>query len=289
MCRLRSSNSEARALAIPEADRGRPAPPTVFWSIGLDELFPGRGLGEAFEDFGFRSALRQAGIQDLVTDTEYRIRDDQKFKDEMSFFGLLGEVHTILVPDEMTFTKRDGELGKAPCPALDEVLKPFGLTGSEFTMGLHDIVKFEPGVWFACFDYHFRDMSLPTQWWHQDTLSFEAVQEWYQDKAVPQFVAPLTVLLGFPKEDYDPNLGTTGVFSHLVRLSHEDFNYERLRAQHFDEIQDYSDAFGFTQVPDDLVIKPRVKRGHEILCYADSFTYHSTPDVIHRDGLWRIR
>ena len=59
-----SNELQFQPLAVPERCRGAPAE-DWFRFVGLDDLFPGAGLGEIFDESAeFREALRQAARTD---------------------------------------------------------------------------------------------------------------------------------------------------------------------------------------------------------------------------------
>ena len=98
-------------------------------------------------------------------------------------------------------------------------------------------------------------------------------------------------MLGFPPPNYDP---LAGVFDNIVQLSHE--------IPHSAPPPDYWRDLTLSREPrpwlffgnafdDDIVIKPRIQRGQEILVYHDRHTFHATPDVtpFHcSSGRWRL-
>mmetsp|Transcript_13873 Transcript_13873/g.31456 ORF Transcript_13873/g.31456 Transcript_13873/m.31456 type:complete len:89 (+) Transcript_13873:221-487(+) len=87
-------------------------------------------------------------------------------------------------------------------------------------------------------------------------------------------------MLGFPAED---DFEGTGVFTHFLRLSHP------LRV----ELQGDGWVEGTPIVvrlspPERCILRPVYKPGQEVLVYRDSACLHSTPDVVHREAIWRF-
>ena len=41
-------------------------------------------------------------------------------------------------------------------------------------------------------------------------------------------------------------------------------------------------------LPPQYVLRPRFRRGAELLLYSDEAHLHSAPDAIHRDAIWRF-
>jgi len=41
-------------------------------------------------------------------------------------------------------------------------------------------------------------------------------------------------------------------------------------------------------VPEASIVRPSYGRGREILLYSDARNIHTSPDIVHRDCLWRF-
>eukprot|EP00793_Prasinoderma_coloniale_P006191 PRCOL_00004666-RA len=112
----------------------------------------------------------------------------------------------------------------------------------------------------------------------------KAPHSWHQDSGLRQ----RTVLLGFPIEDaYDG----AGVFTHVVKLSNElSPNPGRSRGAIVEWERFDADGNGSSPPPiaEQHVLRPRYRRGQEVVSYVDAYTLHSAPDHIHREALWRF-
>lgn len=151
---------------------------------------------------------------------------------------------------------------------LDQVLSEVGLTGKEFlsTLGGLRMESCSPAANHWMDIVGVRDRKLPHSW-HQDAHGRST---------------QLTVMLGFPAPDVDAELGSAGVFSHVVRLSHELL----VSGEGVEEggPVDFVDL----NITESHIIRPRWKRGQEVLVYSDATTVHSAPDLAHRTSIWRI-
>lgn len=99
---------------------------------------------------------------------------------------------------------------------------------------------------------------------------------WHRDSGFGRLVC-----LGFPAED---GFEGEGVFSHVIPLSHRAVNSER------DEDPNYWAEYvaretGATS-PAAHIMRPRYRRGREILVFDDAEHVHATPDQLRRKGIW---
>jgi hypothetical protein len=86
-----------------------------------------------------------------------------------------------------------------------------------------------------------------------------------------------TVLWGFPPVD---NYRGTGVFSHVVSLTHEceaPEDHPRMQPVLFDGV-----------IPPECIIRPEFAVGKELLVYRDIDVIHSSPDVAYRTSVMRF-
>jgi len=240
---------------VPEALRGaKEFHSSAFRYESLDAIFP--GLGEAFESYEFRNRLREAGRLDLAD-------------------------RSPLVGDPQASVQ--GSWRRPSYDRLTAVLAPAGLTGEEFISTLAALRLLDDDdlpsssrtrQQLSCHTGHWMDIvgvrrRRLQHSWHQDAHG-DARQ--------------LTVTLAFPGADWDPATGTTGIFSHVLRLSHElkptADSQTTFLPRNFADLPTMSD--------EDLIIRPLCKRNQEILISSDAMTLHSAPDIAHRDSLWRI-
>ena len=249
--------------------------------IGLDDLFPGCGLGWIFNhNSSFRRDLRKAMRADLYlpdpTLSEERNRQMQSLKSTL---------HVV-----WNASHKNNKEGK--WDNMDKCLRKYNvgrgrgrgggggggggrgdgdgdgdgdgaLTGQELIFGLGSLCGGEAtsGSLLEIVNISRRKVNHS---WHQDSGR-----------------AQRTVMLGFPPED---GYHGGGVFSHAVKLDHEMQPQER-RGQvvQYDQYQPYPG-----DIPEEFVIRPVYKQGCEIFVYYDNAHLHSTPDLIHRDAIWRF-
>lgn len=244
ICKKRASNEDAAPLLVPGLRQDCEAPSVALTYVSLDELFGSR-LADAFEGIDFRDRLRMAGRQDLATSR-------------------------ALVSDRSTSVQ--GTWRVASYDALDDVLSPFSITGRQFvhTLGSLSLPDINAS---ACADHFMDIVGIRDRWlphsWHQDMHGRSS---------------QLTVMLGFPAGDFDPNEGTTGVFSHVARLSH----LMTVQTSTIGPLDFQSTDFAVDDLPEGVIIRPRFQRGQEILVYSDAAVIHSAPDLAHRESIWRI-
>lgn len=196
--------------------------------------------------------------------------EDYAFRDELRMAGRR-DLATMLAGDRLSSVQGTW---RGEAPRLTEVLKRLGTdapTGPEFLRSVAGLAL--PGFDGATSGHWMDIVGLrdrnTTHAWHQDAHG-------RSDQ--------LTVMLGFPARDYVES--TTGVFSHVVKLSHE----MHRRTEDVGPCVFHPDDFGFESgvFPDDIIIKPTFRRGQEILVYSDASTLHSAPDLAHRDSIWRF-
>ena len=84
-------------------------------------------------------------------------------------------------------------------------------------------------------------------------------------------------MLGFPSEN---NYSGTGVYSHLVALK------EPLDPPVEPGPRLWQDGRG--GFPEECIVRPRYGVGREIMVYNDMDYFHSAPDVVYRDSVWRF-
>lgn len=99
---------------------------------------------------------------------------------------------------------------------------------------------------------------------------------WHQDHGDDRY----TVMLGFPPEN---DFEGEGVFSHIIRLSHP--------LRHPRMVKGWTAGTPLVvnfPGPNACIFRPVYKAGQEVMVYKDSACLHSTPDIVHREALWRF-
>ena len=239
----------------PDLSAGAPITPDLYpRTVSLDELFPGSGLGAAFNsDAEFRAELRDGLRNDLYV-------PDPKLSDERNAqLRSKGSTCHVVWKDRSTDFPRLTEAlrrrGLESITGGEFVLTLGSLCGGEATSGsLLEIVNNAAGG---------RDRVL--------------VHSWHQDSGRQQ----RTVMLGFPPKS---GFEGTGVFSHCVKLSHELKPQGRRGEVVQFELYDPRPR----EIPEEYVIRPVYKEGAEVLVYHDNAVLHSTPDYIDREAVWRF-
>jgi len=87
------------------------------------------------------------------------------------------------------------------------------------------------------------------------------------------------VFLAFPFED---NYHGTGVFSHLIKLKHEQW------AKPKGHLAPGKSIFYTGIVPDQYIVRPRYVPGSELVVFRDIDVLHSTPDIQYRTSIMRF-
>jgi hypothetical protein len=105
---------------------------------------------------------------------------------------------------------------------------------------------------------------------------------WHQDTGRSEGNNAKTVLLGFPPTD---NYDGVGVFSHIIRLQHEQWAV----ADHplYQPVL-YNDVAALDDVGDEYIMRPRFAPGRELILYRDVDVLHSSPDVAYRTSVMRF-
>ena len=217
--------------------------------VGLDDLFPNSGLGKLFNSNGdFRTELRTSMRKDL-----YIIDPTLSRERNLQMQSLSSTLHVVWNRSNCTFRNTTMTLSKygVELTGSDLILTLGGLSGGEATSGsLLEIVNITR-----------RKVNHS---WHQDSGR-----------------AQRTVMLGFPPED---NYCGAGVFSHGVKLSHEIASQgKRGDVVQYDQYDPYPG-----DIPEEFIVRPMYKQGAEVLVYYDNAHLHATPDVIHREAIWRF-
>jgi hypothetical protein len=230
--------------------------------LGLDDLFPGLGLGALFNgSSSFRNDLRRAMRADLyLWDpklSEERNKQMQSLKSTLHVVWNSKNNKQLSHMDECfrqynVLDRLDSENGGGLALTGKRFIGTLGgLCGGEATSGsLLEIVN----------------------------ISRKSVNHsWHQDSGRAQ----RTVMLGFPPQDHYRG---GGVFSHCVKLDRELLAQgERGQVVQYDQYSKYPG-----DIPEEFVVRPVYKQGCEVLVYYDNAHLHSTPDRIHRDAIWRF-
>lgn len=256
LCLAQDHNEDAyEALAVREECRGAACGDAPWFEfVALDDLFPGSGLGEAFdESAAFREALRLGARADRVS-ADSPVRFDLAASAQGSWMGSADS-------PELDRALRDA-LG-AGAPTGGDFLGSIGslrLAGTPPKTGHFIEIVGGPGA-----------TRVARHAWHQDRGG--------DDGAV-------TAMLGFPPTD---RYVGCGVFSHVCPLRNYVVNGEVDHAspREFHPASRFLAVDG-ESVPAASVVRPSYARGREVLVYSDARTCHTSPDVVHRDCLWRF-
>jgi len=87
------------------------------------------------------------------------------------------------------------------------------------------------------------------------------------------------VFFAFPYED---NYDGTGVFSHIMKLKHEQW------AKPQQALAPGKSTFYRGTVPEQYIVRPRYVPGRELLIFRDIDVLHSTPDIQYRTSIMRL-
>ena len=113
-------------------------------------------------------------------------------------------------------------------------------------------------------------------------FSIMSYASWHQDSGLDQ----VTVMVGFPPcDDY---VGI-GVFSHIFKLSHR-FPPPALAKPRLLVCSEnsYSCECMPSRIEDRYIVRPLYREGKEVMVYNDQDVYHSAPDRINRESVWRF-
>lgn len=252
LCAAQCSNEASfEALVVPERCRGADAGRRWFEFASLDELFPGSGIGEAFDESAeFREALRMGARSDRVDESP--VRWDLSSSAQGTWRGGASD-----------------ETGAA----LGAALGAGAPSGEEFftTLGSLTLDGVGPATG------HFIEIV------GGPGARRKARYAWHQDRGGDD--SAVTVMVGFPSAD---NHRGCGVFSHVAPLSHYVTNKEPEDNAHPREFYPERRFLDVDDVPDASIVRPEWCRGKEILVYSDARNIHTSPDIIHRDCLWRF-
>lgn len=280
----------ASVYGIEVGERILPGSSSVFF-MGFDDLFPKTGFGDLFdEDARFRSAIRMAARQDFSSrdghELKKRFKRHDSGKDSVMKFWL----------DEGK--NRNGITFPELTKVFEKFLPHSGLQGDDFMSTLMGLCGENPqfGSWMDIIGVVDKKM---VHAWHQDSG--------YSHK---------TVMVGFPSSNRYEGIG---VFSHAVKLSNrllEPGNMNEAdatttipgpRTWPLEEMLAMEGSgrggegnrrklFGPVaaesvlqfQFFENNIIRPLYKKGKEIMIYDDSLVFHSAPDFIRRESLWRF-
>ena len=233
---------------------GAPACTSHGYHASLDDVFPGVGLGEAWEgNSELRTALRYALRQDLFLPTVPAAWSEKQYA-----------AATGLDAACMVTWRRAAFAGEA-CAAFTAAFQAHGLVlnGRDFVLGLGALCGSRP---------------------HGSLIDIVPLQRrvqhsWHQDAGI----SSLTVLLGFPRRnEYEGG----GVFSSHVKLSHP---LRPTQGETHGAVVEYERFDPPPEpIPDEYVLRPLYGRGREIWVSDDSSHLHSTPDQQYRECLWRF-
>ncbi len=217
---------------------------------GLDELFPGSGLGETFNaSAAFRTAIRAAMREDMfVPDPSKR----DKINTAISSLGC-----SVMV---------NWKRSKSGYAALTKVFESNGVrgvTGEAFILALGGLCGTES---------HGSLIDITGTGRRKERHS------WHQDSGLDR----RTVMLGFPPSD---GFDGVGVFSHAAKLSHP---LRRADGDDAEGAVIQWEDFDAGELPVEVIGRPEYRPGHEVMVYCDATHVHSAPDETNRESVWRF-
>lgn len=273
-CRKHACREDSTILQVPEQARrlGTATPPidwnttretACFANYGLAELFPESvHLAHVFNfNAGFRHDLRVSMRKDLYRPVPGL---DREVNEELKDLWMdLNKPHVKAPLAEQPADSDNSQsyrMRPLPCVTASLVAQGVsGLTGETFVERLLRLGEMTGTGRFSDL------VGRPHEGYR-----------WHQDHGGDRF----TVMLGFPPED---GFEGVGVFSHVVRLSHP--------------LRQPTENNGWTSGtpiavrfpgPESHILRPQYRPGQEVLVWRDSACLHSTPDVVHREALWRF-
>ncbi len=224
--------------------------------MSLDELFDRNDMSELFvTNEQFRQDLRSSIRQDVFDSTPAY----QNLSPKAAKF--------MLHPDSSLqgSWRCCGDDGQLRMNGLTKVLKQYlgedAPSGDEFMNAIGRLCGEEPSThWMDIIGVQDRSINHS---WHQDTGNNKSCQ---------------TVMLGFPAEN---NYDGTGVFSHAIPLSHQQYAPPSHPANQ-------PILFENSNISEKYIIRPRFAKYRELLIYSDTDIIHSAPDVTYRSSIMRF-
>ncbi len=252
LCQAQTANEAAESLLVPERCRGAPCEKTWYEFVALDDLFAGTGIGEAYdESASFREALRRAARDDRVAE-DSPVRFDLAASAQGSWRGGASPALSAALRDVLGAGAPSGE-------AFLEAIGGLELDGVAPATGHFIEIVGGPGA-----------TKVARHAWHQDRAGDERA---------------VTAMLGFPASD---RYEGCGVFSHVAALSHLVVTEEEETISSPREFYPAAKYLDVDDVPEASIVRPSYGRGREILLYSDARNIHTSPDIVHRDCLWRF-
>jgi hypothetical protein len=217
---------------------------------GLDELFPGSGLGETFNaSAAFRTAIRAAMREDMFVPDPSK---SDKINTAISSLGC----------SVMVNWKRS-KSGYAALTKVFESNDVRGVTGEAFILALGGLCGTES---------HGSLIDITGTGRRKERHS------WHQDSGLDR----RTVMLGFPPSD---GFDGVGVFSHAAKLSHP---LRRADGDDAEGAVIQWEDFDAGELPVEVIGRPEYRPGHEVMVYCDATHVHSAPDETNRESVWRF-
>jgi len=259
---------------------------------GFDDLFPQaiQDTDSQFKTFSqlfhssadFREQLRRAARVDfsvLFQQRDITTNNDNSEKKNKAVSNLLVRDLKSTYMSYWRINREPTLESQSEYPNISNVFLKFGLkniTGFEFISKLTSLCGNSPHVFGSWIDIcGVKERLIP--------------HSWHQDSGLDQ----CTVMVGFPAENHYSGVG---VFSHAVRLSHRlpPHNLSQPRVWQSSSRksrscnEDEKDEFQEGSFDEEFVVRPLYEAGREVMVYNDRDIFHSAPDWIYRDSVWRF-
>jgi hypothetical protein len=281
-------------------------------AYSLDTLFPGFQLSEVFASSTlFRNDLRDAIREDIfdTTPSYHHLSDkarrilllpDSSLQGSWQCKTLPGTPRQWARPGESVVDDKDDSAVNSDTAhhhsslrmtrltkVLQAYLGPTAPSGDEFMDTIGGLCR-KPN---DTTDTHWMDIV--------GVLKRRVPHSWHQDTGRSTDNCR-TVLWGFPPTDYYDGVG---VFSHVIKLSHEQWKPSDTQSMVLDQPIVYQNAkledaatAQQSASPDvqgdgaleSYIVRPRFATGQEIIAYRDVDVLHSSPDIAYRTSLMRF-
>jgi len=282
----------------------------------LDDLFPKKkslGFSKKFNSCApFRNELRDAMRRDIIFDSNAddaeninnqppiysRMTNEQKYQELAQNKPLIGNWKYDDDSDTTAITSSPIRM-KTTTEILSRYLGPDAPTGDKFFEAIGSLCNSTQAP------YHWTEVVgvAATQ---NCKLGDKTVHAWHQDYGHLQDRKPIKqgqttihghnddsidyhdsypyqsnnhVFFAFPYED---DYHGTGVFSHLIKLKHEQW------AKPKGALVPGKSIFYRGTVPDRYIVRPRYVPGSELIIFRDTDVLHSTPDIQYRTSIMRF-
>jgi hypothetical protein len=279
-------------------------------TYSLNALFPGLNMSELFaSSTNFRSALRDAIRADMfdTTPSYHNLSEKARRVLLLPDTSLQGSWRCKSLPGQGRLWAREGDDGTVDS---DDATTAAAATDSDATTSpprrmtrLSQVLceylgptapngdDFMDTIGSLCGN----DSSAVTTHWMDivGVLNRRVPHSWHQDTGTSP-AHSRTVLLGFPPVD---NYDGVGVFSHVIKLSHEQWKASAVEDDAVDQppgrqldqpIVYSNEDLQLHDSLEEFIVRPRFAMGREIIAYRDVDVLHSSPDVAYRMSLMRF-